>query len=101
MALTKKQIKQLRALGNALTPLVTVGKNGFTPALVAQAEEIIDRRELIKVAVLEYSPIEAVELAPQLAEALEAEVVQVIGKRFLLYRRTRRDDVTPLQLVCD
>lgn len=101
MALTKKQTKQLRSLGNTLKPLVTVGKNGFTPALVSQAEEILDRRELVKFTVLEYSPIEASEVAPELAEALEAEVVQVIGNRFLLYRRTRRDDVTPIQLVRD
>lgn len=99
--LTKKQVKQLRGLANSLDPVLIIGKNGLTDAAAAQAEEAIDRRELIKVAVLESSPATAKELAPQLAERLEAAVVQVIGSRVVLYRRTRRDDVKPLVLVRD
>lgn len=97
--LTKKQTKQLRALANSLDPILIIGKNGLTDAAAAQAEDALDRRELIKVAVLESAPAGAKELAPQLAERLEAAVVQVIGGRVVLYRRTRRDDVTPLALV--
>ena len=97
--LTKKQTKQLRALANSLDPILIIGKNGLTDAAAAQAEDALDRRELIKVAVLESAPAGAKELAPQLAERLEAAVVQVIGGRVILYRRTRRDDVTPLALV--
>lgn len=101
MALTKKQVKQLRSLGHHLDPQVMIGKNGLTPGLVAQAEATIDQRELIKCSVLESSPVEAKEAAGALAGELEAEVVQVIGGRFILYRRTRRDDVKPLALVRD
>ena len=101
MALTKKQVKQLRTLGHHLAPQVIIGKNGLTPALVSQAEAAIDQRELVKCSVLESSPTEAKEAAPELAAALEAEVVQVIGGRFILYRRTRREDVKPLELVRD
>lgn len=97
--LTKKQTKQLRTLANSLDPILIIGKNGLTDAAAAQAEDALDRRELIKVAVLESAPAGAKELAPQLAERLEAAVVQVIGGRVVLYRRTRRDDVTPLALV--
>lgn len=101
MSLTKKQIKQLRALGHHLDPLIIVGKNGLNEAALAQAEDIINRRELVKCSVLESSPMKANEVAAALAQALEAEVVQVIGSRVILYRRTRRDDVRPLQLVRD
>ncbi|WP_172120980.1 YhbY family RNA-binding protein [Actinomyces faecalis] len=101
MALTKKQVKQLRSMGHHLDPQVIIGKNGLTPALVTQAEATIDKRELVKCSVLESSPVEAKEAAPALAAELGAQVVQVIGGRFLLYRRTRRDDVRPLELVRD
>lgn len=97
--LTKKQVKQLRGLANSLDPVLIIGKNGLTDAAAAQAEEHLDRRELIKISVLESSPATAKEMAPELARRLEAALVQVIGSRVILYRRTRRDDVTPLALV--
>lgn len=97
--LTKKQVKQLRGLANSLNPVIIIGKNGLTEAALAQAEDTLDRRELMKVSVLESAPATAKEMAPQIAAKLEAALVQVIGSRVILYRRTRRDDVTPLALV--
>ena len=51
MALTKKQTKQLRALANSLKPLFYVGKNDLTEAAIKQADETIEKHELIKCAV--------------------------------------------------
>ena len=48
MALTKKQIKQLRAMANSLKPLFYVGKNDLTESAVNQADETIEKHELIK-----------------------------------------------------
>lgn len=99
MALTKKQTKQLRALANQLNPVFHVGKNDLTDAAVEQADDLIERRELIKCAVQNGSELTAKEAAAELAERLDAEVVQTIGNRFVLFRRSHRDDVEHIRLV--
>ena len=99
MALTKKQTKQLRALANSLKPLFYVGKNDLTEAAVKQADETIEKHELIKCAVQDGSELTAKEAAEQLAERLGADVVQTIGNRFVIYRRSKRDDVEHIRLV--
>ena len=86
MALTKKQVKQLRGLATKLNPLI-------------QADETIEKRELIKCSVLDGSGLTAKEAGEGLAEELNAELVQVIGNRFVLYRRSHRDDVEHIRLV--
>ncbi|WP_368091514.1 YhbY family RNA-binding protein [Bifidobacterium angulatum] len=99
MALTKKQTKQLRALANSLKPLFYVGKNDLTEAAIKQADETIEKHELIKCAVQDGSELTAKEAAEQLAERLGADVVQTIGNRFMIYRRSKRDDVEHIRLV--
>lgn len=99
MALTKKQIKQLRGMANKLNPIVQVGKNDLNENAVKQADETIERRELIKGSVLDGSGLTAKEAGEGLAEQLDAELVQVIGNRFVLYRRSHRDDVEHIRLV--
>ncbi|MUH59762.1 YhbY family RNA-binding protein [Bifidobacterium canis] len=99
MALTKQQIKQLRALANPLNPLVQIGKNDVTDNVVKQADETIEKRELIKCQVLDGAGVDAKEAAQALADKLGAEVVQVIGNRAVLYRRSHRDDVEHIRLV--
>lgn len=99
MALTKKQTKQLRALANSLKPLFYVGKNDLTEAAIKQADETIEKHELIKCAVQDGSELTAKEAGAQLAEQLGADVVQTIGNRFVIYRRSKRDDVEHIRLV--
>lgn len=99
MALTKKQTKQLRTMANQLNPLLWIGKNDVTDAAVKQADETIDKHELIKCVVQDGSGMTACEAADQLAQQLGADVVQVIGNRFVLYRESRRDDVKKIMLV--
>lgn len=99
MALTKKQIKQLRGMANKLNPIVQVGKNDLSENAIKQADDIIERRELIKGSVLDGSCLTAKEAGEGLAEQLDAELVQVIGNRFVIYRRSQRDDVEHIRLV--
>lgn len=99
MTLTKKQTKQLRAMANQLKPLVYIGKNDLTDSVIKQADETIESHELVKCQVQDGSGVTAKEAAEQLAEALGAEVVQTIGNRAVLYRRSKRDDVEHIQLV--
>lgn len=84
--LTSKQKRYLKALGSRLEPVVQIGKAG-TQATVAGAQDVIAARELVKVRVLKNSPEEPREAITELARATDAELVQVIGRNGLLYRR--------------
>lgn len=81
-----KDRRTLRALGHHLKPVVQIGQNGITPALVEATKEALGTHELIKVKVLESAPIDRKEAATQLAEETEAELAQVLGRTFLLYK---------------
>ena len=98
MALTGRQIRQLRSLAHHLEPVITVGKQGVAPAVVDQANAALEAHELIKCYALENSGLSAREAADQLAELTGSEVVQVIGRRFSLYRETSREGVEKIQL---
>ena len=98
MALAGRQIRQLRSLAHNLDPVVIVGKSNVTESTVEQASEYLEKHELIKCSVLDTSALSTREAADELAEHLGAEVVQVIGRRFSLYRETSRDDVEKIQL---
>lgn len=99
MALSKKQIKQLRALANHLNPQQYIGRNNITDAAVKQAQEALETHELMKFAIQEGSSVDTKEAAAEFAQRLGAEVVQTIGYRFVLYKPTARDDVKKIELV--
>lgn len=84
--LTSKQRAYLRGLGNELEPIFQIGKAGLSEEIINQLDAAIEARELIKVRVLKSCLEDSEHLADEIAEALEAEVVQKIGKSFLLYR---------------
>jgi|GEM_PF-30553 len=85
--LTNKEKRYLKALGAKLEPVVQVGKAGVAPAVVDGAAGVIEGRELIKVRVLKNSPEEPAEAIARLAEGVGAELVQVIGRNGLLFKR--------------
>ncbi|MDQ0203024.1 YhbY family RNA-binding protein [Pectinatus haikarae] len=85
--LTGKQKRFLRSAGTALEPIVQIGKEAVTPSLVKSADDAITKRELIKVRVLQncmQSPEEAITL---LAERTDCDLVQLIGRNGLLFRK--------------
>lgn len=85
--LTSKQRASLRGMANSLDTIGQVGKGGVIDAIVTQVDNALTARELIKLRVLETCPLTAREAAVELAEKTGAQVVQVIGYRFVLYRR--------------
>lgn len=99
MALTGKQVRQLRSLAHHLNPIIHIGKSDITDALVKETEAALENRELIKCAVQDGSDLETREAADMLAERTNADVVQVIGHRFSLYRESSRDDIEKINLV--
>ena len=85
--LTSKQKRYLRSLGMTMEPVVPIGKDGITPSVVNSADEAVEKRELIKVRVLQNCP-EDVEMAVYtLAERTNCDIVQIIGRNGLLWRR--------------
>ena len=85
--MTSKQRAYLRSIANSLQPIVYVGKGGMSDTIEKQADDALTARELVKGKVLENAPSTAREAAEELAKAVSAEVVQVIGRVFVLYRR--------------
>ncbi|HEX9079270.1 MAG TPA: ribosome assembly RNA-binding protein YhbY [Desulfuromonadaceae bacterium] len=84
--LTGKQKRHLRALGHSLKPVIQIGKKEIEQALIAEADAALDHHELIKVKLLESCLLDKNEAAGTLAEACRADVAQVLGRTFLLYR---------------
>ena len=92
MELTSKQRAQLRALANGIDPIVIVGNDGLGDNLIAQLNDALEARELVKGRVLETSPLTAREACEQLSKLTRSEPVQVIGSKFVLYRQSHRKD---------
>ena len=85
MAITSKQ------LANEITPVFQVGKASLTPELVAGVEEALEKRELIKLSVLKNCFDDPKEIANTVAERTRSQVVQVIGKKIILYRPSKKN----------
>jgi RNA-binding protein len=89
-ALTKRDLKRLRALANSLKPVVTIGKNGIDDASLLQIDHSLEAHELIKCSLLQTALTDAQTLAQKVADQLNAVVVQTIGNRCVFYRRSSR-----------
>ena len=90
MALTSKQRAQLRGLAAAEDTIIQVGKGGINDNLTASVSAALKARELVKGRVLENSMLTAREACDQLAAACKAESVQVIGTKFVLYKKNEK-----------
>jgi len=84
--LNGKQKRHLRALGHKLKPLIQIGKKEIEAALIDETNVALDHHELVKVKLLESCLLDKHEASEALAEACSAEVAQILGRTFLLYR---------------
>ena len=99
MALTSKQRAYLRGLANTIDPVVQIGKDGITPALITSTWEVLEARELIKVQLQKNAPYETREACDLLCEQVHAEPVQCVGYRFVLYRPARKNPKIDLSQI--
>jgi RNA-binding protein len=88
--LTSKQRSYLRSLANPIDPIFQVGKGGIGDNLIKQFNDALEARELVKATVLRNADAGVREIAEEIAEAAGAEVVQVIGSRFVLYKESEK-----------
>lgn len=84
--MTGKERAALRAEANKIKAIQQIGHGGIGEEFIKGIDAALTARELIKVKVLETAPVSSREAADTLAAALEAEVIQVIGRCFVLYR---------------
>ncbi len=85
--LSSKQRAYLRSLANSIDTILMVGKGGLTEQICTTADQAITARELIKGKVLESCDLSVREVADSIADKINADVVQVIGTKFVLYRK--------------
>ena len=87
--LNSRQRAQLRGMANSYETIFQVGKGGINEQLLKQVDEALEARDLIKLRTLENSPETSRSAADEIAEKVGADVVQVIGSRFILYRESK------------
>ncbi|SCG83718.1 putative RNA-binding protein yqeI [Proteiniborus sp. DW1] len=86
-----KQRSYLKSLANKIEPIFQIGKNGITESLLKQLDEALEAREIIKINVLNNSLLEAKDVALEVTEKLNAEFVQSIGNKFVIYRESKEN----------
>lgn len=96
--LTSKQRSKLKSLAANLSPIGQVGKEGIGENMLASFSDCLEKRELIKINILENADGDPKELGRELAEKLSAECVIVIGRKVVLYRKSNRKDIDHISL---
>lgn len=96
--MTSKQRSKLKALAANLSPIGQVGKEGIGENMLASFSDCLEKRELIKINILENADGDPQLLGRELAERLNAECVIVIGRKAVLYRESNRKDIEHITL---
>ncbi len=88
--MTSKERAELRTMANTLETTLMVGKGGVSDTLVAETEKLLEAKELIKGRVLESALMSAREVCDELCEKTGADGIQVVGNRFVIYRKSEK-----------
>ncbi len=94
--ITGKQRSYLRSLANNLQPIFQVGKGGINDNMVKQFSDALEARELIKATVLNNSISTSRDICDEMARLTNSEIVQVVGKKFVLYKESKNNKVIEL-----
>lgn len=90
--MTSSERARLRGEANTLNPIIHIGKEGVTEAVLKQADDALSARELIKGTVLKNCELTAKEALNELCEKLGAQPVQAIGRKFTLFREKPEEE---------
>lgn len=91
--LSSKQRSYLRSLVNSIQPVIQIGKSGIDDSVLKQVEDAVNVREIVKINVLENSPLSSKEACNIICDKLQADPVQVIGRKFTIYKRNNKKPV--------
>ena len=97
--ISTKQRAFLRGLGNALDPVMQIGKEGITENSLEAIDLLLEARELVKIKVLKTAEISAKDCSRLICEKLGADGVQVIGYVFIVYRRSNKKGIKHIELI--
>lgn len=89
--LTGKQRAYLRKLAHNIDPIFQIGKNGIEENFLKQVEDALEKRELIKIKVLENSGLEAREASDFICREIKCDGIQAIGSKMVLYKKSSKN----------
>ena len=89
--MTSKQRAMLRAMANEYQPIIYIGKEGVTEALIQYAGAALEARELVKGSIGRNAEVDLRTAVAELCQALQAEPVQVIGRKFVIFRPSKKN----------
>ncbi len=89
--MNSKQRAYLKSLASKIDPIFQVGKSSLTPEMIVAVDGALEKRELIKISVLKNCLDDPREIAKVIGERTHSQVVQVIGKKIVLYRPAKKD----------
>ena len=95
--MTTKQRSKLRSLAQNIEPVGQVGKGGLSENMISGLSDALEKRELVKITVLNNAEDDISDIAAELAEKLGAEVVCVIGHKVVLYRLSRKENIKHIE----
>lgn len=97
--ITSKQRAYLRGLANTMQPIFQIAKGGIEEAFLKQLEDALEKRELIKIKVLENSGLDAREASNEICEAIGCEGVQAIGSKIVLFKQSKKKPTIELPVA--
>ena len=89
--MTSKQRAMLRAMANEYQPIIYIGKEGVTEALIQDADAALEARELVKGSIGRNAEVDLRTAVAELCQALQAEPVQVIGRKVVIFRPSKKN----------
>ncbi len=89
--MTSKERAYLKGLAMTMEPIFQVGKSGVTPEMIEAIDEALEKRELIKISVLKNCMEDGENAAAMIGERTHSQVVQVIGRKIVLYRKSMKN----------
>lgn len=87
--LSSKNIKQLKKESHHLSPVFQVGKNGVTDNFIVQINDVLEKRELIKISVLQNCMEDKDDIAAEISASTDSRVVSIIGNTIIIYRESK------------